>query len=1770
MKKIIRRMLLPVFALLLGVFWTGGAKEVQAAEPVIEIKTADDLAYNAGVGGGANTYEGVTFVLMNDIDMKELSEKYQGQVIRFGSKDAPFAGTFDGNGHTISNLKNEKSVLPDTDLGLFAWTGNGAVIKDLTLKDPVVDCAYRGGILVGNAQDTTIENIRIHGGKLKIQPANNVVSLITNVGFAGGAIAGSIDHTTLYNCEVRGTEVVNNSTQGVAALGGEGLYMGGIVGSATGGSVIEYCRVDDGLQINESGDYEMVETTVRNEYDVAVGALGGKAVYAGGIAGELRDGSRIIDSYSTADVYVYCATYVSVGAGNVAYAGGVVAEMYGGNCEVIRSHYAGNIHTKQYNALLVIPIIEYDKYISGVAQHSESEKENNGLTNSYFQRSASETDKDFRAFNDNADTDSCRGLTDDQYRNRSFWIGKGYDLYGTIERTDGATTESHYNKWVMDYKRGIPIHGNAVSAAIDFPGAGEVTISGTDLIKHSLEGYPANTDCSVSTDDAYHFAIQGYDTYEDIELSTEANTVQDQTGAEHPDAFKFIGWYQKRDNFQDSVMNIRQEYADFTDNYANRNCVGTGNKYTTTADETTGLKDNDLYVAHYQANVVFHDVDGNVIDKKTGQSEGALPDLTDDYYNYQDLIPEVKPSVPEGCTFYGWTDKPYTGNGEKEGYEGITNPDLTTLITGGNIYQAGDLIEKPMQLYPIFTSYKTNVITIMEGNDRTNTYKRADVGITSVNVDPDTNELYIEVTGLNGKEDTGKFYDETGDPVLPDGYRFLGWYEDGHRISKDMRFSLDGVDLSLKHTYTARLEYRVEYWVHSEEVNNNIPADEDGWYKYGEFWQEYNSAFNDIAVQLSYKEYVEWWGTAKEGGIPCKGETKITDKLTVYGQNADTDLTGEYQISLLSDFPGAGTLDQKGGAWYGGGYKVSATAGEGYNFKGWGYEEYRVIGSYYDEQTWLSDNPHSFSTTEQVRHFYFEAHFTANVSFKWGDDTGESMAAERAYHQQVLTPDPLSGTYTSPITETELTDSGAAWSRTAAPAAETVEKEGYEFLGWIDKSAITQDEINYVFDIDEYTTSRASKAIPYLVDGDDLVERPMDLYAVYVKEDITTTTNIREAGVPDNAGINIPSDPYYTVSDQENGLKTLTLTAENNKTSVVNDQDAKYVLQYVEMITNPGTAGEKTERLELSDGKQGDDESYIFEISDFDLGPAYKFIAYYEPLAVVYHLNDSEIQVEVRNTGQLLGESPDPKYVEADIDAAAGGSEMYSFIGWTTAKPEGTYHNYYLLNNYADKDNIYLAKPEDRVRGSMELFPVYAPVNVTVSSTIDAQLSDDEKTAARWIDRNESGDFVIHAVPTKQVGDTNYVFTGWKVKTTADGEKDFSNAEKVTLAEVFDGAEYIAQYSRGYTVNYHYWDENGDAQILYSVGVTEGDERSFVTTIENEKPDGTTEEIKAPVDTEAFTGIMGTLAAGQYFDEWQWVKSVGEVVSWDDFCATEITQDMDLYPVIWQAKVYDSSDLATGKELSQTSDGTSGPEVYVQADLTKADVDQGGKQTVSVYFAGVYTEESLRVNVSRQNYKSSGQFAGVEGITADIYNEYRLEEVENPEYDEEDPASPPTITEMTGDFMASGETDEKGNALFEFNGKLTISKEMADGLTSDEPFIFTVAQQNEDGTTTETKLVVPAGGSVTMKLPFGKYTVSEDSAWAWRYTSVFTADTHDPDGEEGTEAAQGSTVYINSYESNVTCTNSIKNNKWFDGGTNVKNVFRGTAGDSGAGTGNEE
>ena len=386
--------------------------------------------------------QSINIVLDNDLTLNEADlevAKQNGGLI-FGTIDLPFKGAFDGRGHTITGLEYNRDLwTPKANTGLFAST-DGATIKNLTLKDAKIGADFRGGVLVGRADSTRIENVTLISCTSSITPANNAVSLITNAGVLGGILAGETNGGVIYNCEVRGGRCVSNSTSAVAALGGEGLYMGALVGAASG-TVIEYSRVTPIREVAADGAVTYQHASVKNSYDKAVGALGGFTVYAGGVTGQLSNGAQMIDCFSTADCYAYCGTYVSVGAGATVSVGGLTASAYDSNCSIERSHYAGNLSSKQYNALIVIPIIEYNVYLAGLARRADGLS----VSESYFKPSASAeegTNKKIPALNDAATGPSFGPLDDDVYVDRDFWEGCGYDFAGGIERSSAYSAIS--------------------------------------------------------------------------------------------------------------------------------------------------------------------------------------------------------------------------------------------------------------------------------------------------------------------------------------------------------------------------------------------------------------------------------------------------------------------------------------------------------------------------------------------------------------------------------------------------------------------------------------------------------------------------------------------------------------------------------------------------------------------------------------------------------------------------------------------------------------------------------------------------------------------------------------------------------------------------------------------------------------------------------------------------------------------------------------------------------------------------------------------------------------------------------------------------------------------------------------------------------------------------------------------------------------------------------------------------------------------------------
>ena len=121
---------------------------------------------------------------------------------------------------------------------------------------------------------------------------------------------------------------------------------------------------------------------------------------------------------------------------------------------------------------------------------------------------------------------------------------------------------------------------------------------------------------------------------------------------------------------------------------------------------------------------------------------------------------------------------------------------------------------------------------------------------------------------------------------------------------------------------------------------------------------------------------------------------------------------------------------------------------------------------------------------------------------------------------------------------------------------------------------------------------------------------------------------------------------------------------------------------------------------------------------------------------------------------------------------------------------------------------------------------------------------------------------------------------------------------------------------------------------------------------------------------------------------------------------------------------------------------------------------------------------------------------------------------------------------------------------------LTITKTIAAGSVStmdpNQVFVFKVVGFADDANTKDINLTVTVKGSgsvVVKDLPCGKYTVTEDTGWAWRYQLSSST----VDGKSQTTASPVS-VDLNSVKT-VIFTNTGDNDKWLSNEAYAKNLF---------------
>lgn len=1733
--------------------------------------------------------------LKNDIDLKDndMKDIVSSTVkhLSFGNKEHPFKGVFDGQNHTVTGLNYANNMLdPERDTGFFAET-DGATIKNFLVKDANIWADFRGGIIVGKAVNTHFENVMVMESTLHVTCANNMLNVITNAGFEGGLIAGELNGCTLYNCEVRGGRAVNNTTSGVQAIGGEGLYMAAFAGYVEN-STIEYCRVTPTR--NEDGSIaKKGMTDVTNKYDVAIGALGGNNVYASGFVGCMAGDAKIIDCFSTAQCYSYAASYVGVVSVTRAWTGGLAGRVLSksGN-EITRSHFAGDLSSRQYNPIAVIPIIQNDVNLGGIAARANAGDAT--ITDCYFKSSVSLSGfsqgtaakkKIYALAGDSTVSGAGFGPWDDErYVTRELWEQHDYDFCaGTMRSTanDAYLNDSHPNEWAMDYKLNIPVHGQSVKATIDFPGAGIATIEATKL------------GIDQATSDPYTFAVSAVlaGTAQGLAQGDTSVTFKQDTSAkpeglsEENGGYRFMGWFREPDV---QVNRIGQDNSWF-DGKTDADAVAAGKQVqkselhdetsTYTADNAKGAKafeGNDLFIASYEAQVLFYNVKGETLDWKTGAAHGK----STDWYRYgvglTPAAPADRGNLKPTATFIGWTTQPSSEAGMNGGYAAITSTQLAELKNQGAFYSAGSEITvvRPTDFYPVYSDYVSNIITVFEGNERDTTDdKTLRDGVGKTNVDVQTTEDGTSVYTVQVCNTEGTPLSNGG--KLPDGYRFLGWYENKGtedaplevRVSRDPSYTLPAdVDLTTPHTYIARFEYRVDYYVRA--YTNHEFTDSK---LLCSVWNRYQTPFEENVGSTFVRENVVHWGpehvdhgikdSYETCGTRFTKETLVVSPLNAYSHNVKNDTGADTLKNLYADtdFPGAATLSD---TWTSASLNVTVKpVNDRYRLNFWTLER---DGEYW---TYVKNPIESMVRTDKK--YYVRAMITTDVNFyNKGDNVVRT--ATRRYESNLLQTkvngaDPTFTYYYPHVNKSvkvaEKPEDGEKGSYEspltleASPADAEMAVPGYKFLGWISTAEVKKDSDvwNYIYDVanDPYVTSDPEKAAPYLATDDSKVTQCQDAYPVYAKFDVNYTTNLHRAGFNGTSEVNVPGYDITPNLNADTDPATATVTPDI-ETTVYKSGGERYKLNKVEIELPNGEVKE----LE-SDGNN----SYTYPVEP---GKPYTFVAYYTPIAVVYHLNDTDIDGKLAQEGNTLGSLKDgmplPTYNVGDIDAAT--NAYNAFVDWTETKPASG--NGYVVWS----DGVSMVDKNTVVKAPMELYPVYRASAVKVQSNIDNNLNPEDRDSVRSLSRTDSGDQISLEVKaaTEVVGKngTKYDFVGWSRDYTPDGNYTLmTDEEKYPLEgnEPFKNVTYTAVYKIApYKVRYH----GIDGSVIFTATVDSGDERAqdgksgFIHTVDVPKMDESgnpvMEQKSVAYDPDAHSKIVALLdeqaaANGdkrELFLEWRYVGAEGAAEAWDTFKDEPVKGDMDLYPVTYRVVANDTSD---GKPENMTA------QLKWLLDPSAANTvdDAADKAPFKVCFAKPFMGTQLTVTVTRASYGPGAEEAPVDGKFVSLYS----------------------LGSGNGSFDLANRLESKktgegeqgaGNAVFNFDQThtLTIVKKTTDASALGQTFRFKVTRKMSEDSHAEMRMVdvkvsekrsengeVWYVGSVQFAAPAGIYTVEEDAAWAWRYEGELSTPGKAPGKSAELTISSASSVG----DTVVTCVNTRTKDKWVDGGSRARNIW---------------
>ena len=281
-----------------------------------EISTAKQLAGLAKiVNEGTDNFEDKTIKLMGDIDLGD------DEWLPIGKSDKMFAGTFDGNGKTISNMTIEKEYA-----AFMAYTSENVTIENITFENVNINSTkHAAGVVCIAAKGLTLENIKVSGKITATSYAGGIVHNATDIsiedcennaninasraaGIASWVTSGANIKNVKNTGNITGTTGASGIAHGFAGSISNAINEGdvkstgeepaaGIAGVQNAASTYEYCF-----------NYGDVTTTKDNPNSSAAGILG--------------------HTPGTEAKFSYCANYGNVIA-EQSYAAGIGYSLYG-------------------------------------------------------------------------------------------------------------------------------------------------------------------------------------------------------------------------------------------------------------------------------------------------------------------------------------------------------------------------------------------------------------------------------------------------------------------------------------------------------------------------------------------------------------------------------------------------------------------------------------------------------------------------------------------------------------------------------------------------------------------------------------------------------------------------------------------------------------------------------------------------------------------------------------------------------------------------------------------------------------------------------------------------------------------------------------------------------------------------------------------------------------------------------------------------------------------------------------------------------------------------------------------------------------------------------------------------------------------------------------------------------------------------------------------------------------------------------------------------